>query len=511
MNDELPLQEALYAGDISRVRALIAAGANIHYKRKEGYDAVIDAVHGPDAHLLETLSLLIEYGVDLNGESSYGESGLRVLSRIGRFDGVRLLLKAGADKQHLEWTTLLEAVALGSIEDVRTILAQGADLEAKDYWSRTAWVIALLAGDIAKATLLREHGADTNARGRCNIPSLFYAIQGHHSEMVKWLLQSGTNVHDTNEFGTTALIEAVEYDDLECVNILLEAGANVNVDANGTALSRASSRDVIQRLLAAGADPAELSHEGKRSLLGLSEVNENALDVVSPDDFRTGYNRVFGKDNPERMLVPFWDAMIRGGLNAYAGRDRFVETCGRTTEAVWCAQRFGQSLTFLPDGRVIQIGGEHEDYYDSDFCIYNDVFVHEQDGSIAVYGYPESVFPPTDFHTATLMGEYIYVIGSAGYREQRQYEQTLVYRLHIHTLRMERLDTQGDTPGSIYKHRALAISPHEIRVWGGKTITQDDEKEKHDDNHKTFVLDVEKLAWRREKREPDGPMSGTHQ
>jgi hypothetical protein len=27
-----------------------------------------------------------------------------------------------------------------------------------------------------------------------------------------------------------------------------------------------------------------------------------------------------------------------------------------------------------------------------------------------VYGYPESVFPPTDFHTATLVGEFIYVI-----------------------------------------------------------------------------------------------------
>jgi hypothetical protein len=40
------------------------------------------------------------------------------------------------------------------------------------------------------------------------------------------------------------------------------------------------------------------------------------------------------------------------------------------------------SLTLLPDGRAIQIGGEHEDYYDPDFCIYNDVFVHEPDRSI---------------------------------------------------------------------------------------------------------------------------------
>jgi hypothetical protein len=34
-------------------------------------------------------------------------------------------------------------------------------------------------------------------------------------------------------------------------------------------------------------------------------------------------------------------------------------------------QRFGQSLTLLPDCRAVQIGGEHEDWYDADFCIYN--------------------------------------------------------------------------------------------------------------------------------------------
>ena len=61
------------------------------------------------------------------------------------------------------------------------------------------------------------------------------------------------------------------------------------------------------------------------------------------------------------------------------------------------AQRFGQSLTLLPDGPALQFGGEHEDYYDPDFCIYNDVFVHEGDGSITIYGYPESAFPPRVF------------------------------------------------------------------------------------------------------------------
>src|SRR5690242_47874 len=123
--------------------------------------------------LLELLTLLVAQGVELSGISDYAESGLRVLSRLGRFDAVALLLDAGADKRQLGWTPLMEAVAMASLADVHTALAQGA-LEERDFWSRTAWLIALLTGDVAKAQLLRERGADPAARGRCGQPPLFY-------------------------------------------------------------------------------------------------------------------------------------------------------------------------------------------------------------------------------------------------------------------------------------------------------------------------------------------------
>jgi ankyrin repeat protein len=61
---------------------------------------------------------------------------------------VKLLLDAGADKNQLGWTPLIEAVALGSIADVERLIAGGADLEGTDWWSRTAWLVAILVGDI---------------------------------------------------------------------------------------------------------------------------------------------------------------------------------------------------------------------------------------------------------------------------------------------------------------------------------------------------------------------------
>ena len=174
------LRAALGDGDPQKAQTMIEGGADLHYKREHGYDALLDAVHGRDVardpRLLELLALLAAHGVNLSGVSAYGESGLRVLSRLGRFDGVRLLLDAGADRSQLEWTPLMEAVALGSLADVQAALGQGAVLEARDWWERTAWLLALLAGDLAKASCCasgartRPHAGAAAAR-RCSTRS----------------------------------------------------------------------------------------------------------------------------------------------------------------------------------------------------------------------------------------------------------------------------------------------------------------------------------------------------
>ena len=110
------------------------------------------------------------------------------------------------------------------------------------------------------------------------------------------------------------------------------------------------------------------------------------------------------------------------------------------------------------------------------------------------------MFPPTDFHTATLVGSSIYVIGSLGYAGTRRYGETPVYRLDGHTLRMARLHASGEAPGWIYEHRAVAVGLHGIRVWGGMVVTASDHTESHDENLGSFVLDLERLRWRREPR-----------
>ena len=198
------------------------------------------------------------------------------------------------------------------------------------------------------------------------------------------------------------------------------------------------------------------------------------------------------------MRVLFWEAMIRAGVSAYASRCRFDPAAGIPAAPGWCANRFGQSFTVLPDGQTVQIGGEHEDHYDPDFCIYNDVFVHGSGNSIVMYGYPQDDFPPTDFHTATLVGDGIYLIGSLGYAGTRRYGVTPVYRLDLATWRIDPVAVSGEPPGWIYRHRAVTVGSLAIRVWGGKVVTSLGDKESHDANPASFVFDLDRLHWQRE-------------
>ena len=95
----------LGAGDPRKLTLLLDNGAGLHDRRAGGYDALIDAVHGRDTlrspDLIDLLKILIARGASLTGVTEYHESGLRVLSHVGRFDAVRLLLDSGADEAQL--------------------------------------------------------------------------------------------------------------------------------------------------------------------------------------------------------------------------------------------------------------------------------------------------------------------------------------------------------------------------------------------------------------------------
>ncbi|HEX8523508.1 MAG TPA: hypothetical protein VF669_14740 [Tepidisphaeraceae bacterium] len=193
--------------------------------------------------------------------------------------------------------------------------------------------------------------------------------------------------------------------------------------------------------------------------------------------------------------MPFWRHMIVTGQTAVKARREFAPDADLLADApVWCFNRFGPTRTQLPDGRIVCIGGEHEDYYDPDFCIYNDVIVVHPDLSFTIYGYPKEIFPPTDFHTATLVNERIYIIGGLGYTGTRG-GSTPVYQLNLHDFSITRIQTRGTSPGWIYDHVAqLVHDGAAIRVQGGKRV-ETDEKSSHRTWTRAMQLRLTDCTW----------------
>jgi hypothetical protein len=196
------------------------------------------------------------------------------------------------------------------------------------------------------------------------------------------------------------------------------------------------------------------------------------------------------------MDVPFWLWMVREGCNAYRARERLApDTSSVYDGPVWCFDRFGMTRTELPDGRTLCVGGEHEDSYDPDFCIYNDLVVLGPGDAVAIYGYPEAVFPPTDFHTATLVGDALILIGSLGYGAARQPGITPVYCLDTRTYTIEPLPTEGAMPGWISRHDAEFDPDGGIVVRGGQVWEAHGDRHRLRDNLEEYRLDLATGRW----------------
>jgi ankyrin repeat protein len=456
----------------------------------------------------------------------------------GSLADVERLLDNGADptaRDRWERTPFLLSLQTGDLDKAKLQLAAGADINEVGNCGQTALMHAIENEHVEVLSWLIAQGADVEAQDEFGGTALMKASAEGATECVRRLLEAGANPGQTDRTETS--IERMKA-------ILREINADNGLDmdpdildfsklSGEAAIAKAANLDIVRLLVAAGEDLNDISDEMRAELTGLQTDGEV---VCTAEEYAAGKHRRFGTANREVMHDPFWKAMVRSGATAYAVRARFGDTFGsyngekdqgedddsyeddshendgheddtgdtddESNEPVWCFHRFGKSITELPDGRIIEIGGEHEDSYDPDFQIYNDVFVHHGGGRFDILGYPEAVFPPTDFHSATLVGNQIYIIGCLGYPEARRSGHTPVYRLDCETLAIEAVKTKGDKPGWICRHKAVydASDPQTpvIRISGGEVCKRRFlGQEEYVDNADTYVLNLATMHWSR--------------
>lgn len=163
-NGRTPAHVAAFASHDAMLRALAEAGANMNALDNQSYDIVTIAAVADDPELM---SLAITLG-NKPGliTSPYHGTALIAAAHLGRAEVVRRLIAAGAPLDHvnnLGWTALMEAVVLGDggrnhQEVVRLLVEAGADRSITDRNGATPLDQARARGYSAIVGLLEKGG-----------------------------------------------------------------------------------------------------------------------------------------------------------------------------------------------------------------------------------------------------------------------------------------------------------------------------------------------------------------
>lgn len=124
---------------------------------------------------------------------------------------------------------LLSATEQGNKDEITNLIAEGADIDAKDSQGRTPAMIAVHTKQLDVFKWLIEQGADINIRdNRLDNPLLYAGAEGM-LDFVQVAVAAGADTTITNRFGGTALIPAADRGHVDMVKELLTT-SDVNID-----------------------------------------------------------------------------------------------------------------------------------------------------------------------------------------------------------------------------------------------------------------------------------------
>jgi ankyrin repeat protein len=163
------------------------------------------------------------------------------------------------DKLGLGYSALHLAAKSGNSAVIDMLREAGADLEAKDKRGDTALHIAAKNGNIEVMAKLKELGADLEAKDGSGKTALHFAAANGKIEVMAKLKELGADLEAKDKYGDTALHIAAKNGNIEVMAKLKELDANLNAkDGSGkTALHFAAANgkiEVISKLKELGAD-----------------------------------------------------------------------------------------------------------------------------------------------------------------------------------------------------------------------------------------------------------------
>ncbi|XP_049838767.1 poly [ADP-ribose] polymerase tankyrase-1-like isoform X8 [Schistocerca gregaria] len=121
---------------------------------------------------------------------------------------------------------LILAAKTGEVEALRTLLAAGADIGAKDWFRRTTLHFGAMRGHVEVVRCLLENGAVVDTKTSKQNTPLHWAAYNGHVEVVRLLIAACADPNARNWDGRTPLHCAAAWGHAEAAAALLQAGAD---------------------------------------------------------------------------------------------------------------------------------------------------------------------------------------------------------------------------------------------------------------------------------------------
>lgn len=303
-------------------------GGNVRVADPDGTTELHWAVHRGDP---ATVERLLRAGADPNAKSEYGVTPLFLACSAGSEGNgsiVEALLNAGADTTTLVngEPPIVTASRTGNIAAVKSLMARGVDVNAKEATSgQTALMQAVAEAHSEVARSLIDNGAAVDARTALGFNALAFAVRAGDLESVRLLVRAGASVNDvltaravrTDVAGreganrTTLLVMAVVNAHYEVAKFLLDEGADPNADSDG----RTALHALVQSMNWEGLGPpdSELTGQGD---LGARAFMTELLDAGADPNARMTKERGSHSYNLDSFIggTPFWFAAKAGDV-----------------------------------------------------------------------------------------------------------------------------------------------------------------------------------------------------
>ena len=238
------LHAASRLGHLGVVKLLLRRGADIDVLDKAGRSAAELASENGQAEVAKFISEYkanantrnklrstslesIEFGADDDGRDEANDS-LHAAAEEGKIDRVKSLLEQGADinaRNASNETPLEKAAAEGNVDVVRLLIELGAEVDSRDMWERTPLHWSSRDGHLDVSRVLLDHGANANARDEDYWTPMHISGGNGHLEMVKLFLERGADVRAVNVEGQTPYQVSLRTGNREIADLLWKHGA----------------------------------------------------------------------------------------------------------------------------------------------------------------------------------------------------------------------------------------------------------------------------------------------